>query len=256
MCVPRNPFESAQTARFNNPKVLSLLQTMSSIVLPCRRGCPAGMKYHKYICRQRTTAPALRPIRTTTRHTLHARVPCRSPHPSPMHPWRLRGGGGGRTRKMAPKKRKTFTPGCVCVCVCVCVYVSGLDTWIWHLIFHKHKGMLWNISMEEYQHANRSGQKVNVCVLRACLSELPCMFDFLVCLALCMSQLYPELRGLTSVLWVTVGLVACACDHMANRPNVGSLEVAAKMSPCHRTHRVLVLCGTSRQPVHAQARGT
>ena len=29
VCVPRNPFESAQTARFNNPKVLSLLQTMS-----------------------------------------------------------------------------------------------------------------------------------------------------------------------------------------------------------------------------------
>ena len=39
VCVraPRNPFESAQTARFNNPKVLSLLQTMSSIVLPCSR---------------------------------------------------------------------------------------------------------------------------------------------------------------------------------------------------------------------------
>ena len=33
--------------------VLSLLQTMSSIVLPCRRGCPAGTRRHKYEYRQR-----------------------------------------------------------------------------------------------------------------------------------------------------------------------------------------------------------
>ena len=91
MCLPRNPFESAPTARFNDPKVLPLLQTMSPTVLPCRRGCPAGTEHHMYTCRQRTKAPALRTIRTTARHTLHARVPYRSPHPSPMHPWRLRG---------------------------------------------------------------------------------------------------------------------------------------------------------------------
>ena len=42
VCAPRNPFESAPTVRFNNPKVLALLQTMSLIVLPSRRGCPAG----------------------------------------------------------------------------------------------------------------------------------------------------------------------------------------------------------------------
>ena len=95
VCVPRNPFKSAPTARFNNPKVLSLLQTISSIVLPCRWGCPAGTRRHKYRCRQRPTAPALRTINTTARHTLHARVPYRSPHPSPMHPWRLKGRGGG-----------------------------------------------------------------------------------------------------------------------------------------------------------------
>jgi len=48
VCAPRNPFESPPTARFNNPKVLSLLQTMSSTVLPCRRGCPAGTRRHTY----------------------------------------------------------------------------------------------------------------------------------------------------------------------------------------------------------------
>ena len=37
VCVraPRNPFESAQTARFNNPVVLSLLQTMCVCVCVC-----------------------------------------------------------------------------------------------------------------------------------------------------------------------------------------------------------------------------
>ena len=103
VCVPRNPFESAPTARFNNPKVLPLLQTMSSIVQPCRWGCPAGTRLHIDRCRQRTTAPALRTIRTTTRHTLHARVPYRSPHPSPMHPLRLKG-RGGYTRPMVAVK--------------------------------------------------------------------------------------------------------------------------------------------------------
>ena len=76
VCVPRNPFESAPTARFSIPKVPPLLQTMSSSVQPCRRGCPAGTRLHIDICRQRTTAPALRTIRTTARHTLHARVLC------------------------------------------------------------------------------------------------------------------------------------------------------------------------------------
>ena len=66
--LPRNPFESAPTARFNNPKALPLLQTVSSSVQPCRRGCPVGTRRHKYRCRQRTTAPALRTIRTTARH--------------------------------------------------------------------------------------------------------------------------------------------------------------------------------------------
>ena len=97
VCVPRNPFESAPTAGFNNPKVLPLLQTMSSSVQPCRRAWPVGTRLHIDRCRQRTTAPALRTIRTTATHTLHARVPYRSPHPSPMHPLRLS----------------------VCVCVCV-----------------------------------------------------------------------------------------------------------------------------------------
>ena len=51
------------------------LQTMSSSVQPCRRGCPAGTRLHIDRCRQRTTAlSALRTIRTTARHTLHARV--------------------------------------------------------------------------------------------------------------------------------------------------------------------------------------
>ena len=34
VCVPRNPFESAPTAWFNNPKALSVLQTMSPNVQP------------------------------------------------------------------------------------------------------------------------------------------------------------------------------------------------------------------------------
>ena len=107
VCVPRNPFKSAPTARFNNPKVLPLLQTMSSSVQPCRRGCPVGTRLHIDRCRQRTTAPALRTIRTTSRHTLHARVPYRSPHPSPMHPLRLKRGGGrggAYTGRMAAEK--------------------------------------------------------------------------------------------------------------------------------------------------------
>ena len=36
MCVPRNPFESAPTARFNNPKVLSLLQTNHTVCVCVR----------------------------------------------------------------------------------------------------------------------------------------------------------------------------------------------------------------------------
>ena len=40
VCVPRNQFNHAQTERFNNPTVLPLLQTMSSLGLgfawPCR----------------------------------------------------------------------------------------------------------------------------------------------------------------------------------------------------------------------------
>ena len=35
VCVPRNLFESAPTARFNNPKVLPLLQTMCVCVCVC-----------------------------------------------------------------------------------------------------------------------------------------------------------------------------------------------------------------------------
>ena len=156
--APRNPFESAPTTRFNNPKVLPLLQTMSLSVQPCRRGCPAGTRLHIDRCRQRTTAPALRTIRTTATHTLHARVPYRSPHPSPMHPLGLKGWGegGAKPGTWLPRKNNldgmqivTFqapppdsnlalsgwraTPGrlyhteevCVCVSMCVCVCVSG-----------------------------------------------------------------------------------------------------------------------------------
>ena len=86
-------------ARFNNPKVLSLLQTMSSIVLPCRRGCPVGTRRHKYRCRQRTTALALRTIHTTARHIacLCARpLPTSQPHAS------LETQGGGGARYWAP----------------------------------------------------------------------------------------------------------------------------------------------------------
>ena len=53
VCVPRNPFESAQTARFNNPKVLSLLQTMSSTVLcvcVCVCMCVHACMLHTCMC--------------------------------------------------------------------------------------------------------------------------------------------------------------------------------------------------------------
>ena len=156
--APRNPFESAPTTRFNNPKVLPLLQTMSLSVQPCRRGCPAGTRLHIDRCRQRTTAPALRTIRTTATHTLHARVPYRSPHPSPMHPLGLKGWGEGGAKPgtwlprknnldgmqivtfQAPPRIRTWhypagvqRPGdytilkrCVCVCLCViCTFRGG-----------------------------------------------------------------------------------------------------------------------------------
>ena len=121
-----------------------------SIVQPCGGGArPETL--HNYRCRQCTTAPTLKTIHETTRHTLDARVPYGSPHPVPMHPLRLRGGEGRlwlglgpppRSKQAKPpekpsNRRNTATIkqcvcvcvracGCVGVCMCVCVCVWGV----------------------------------------------------------------------------------------------------------------------------------
>ena len=96
VCAPRNPFESAQTARFNNPKVLSLLQTMSSTVLPF---CPAGgaaQRASSTISTYAANAPRLLPSEPSAQqqHT-HCMLVCpTAPHiPAPCIP-RDSGGWG------------------------------------------------------------------------------------------------------------------------------------------------------------------
>ena len=94
VCVPRESIQSCSNCEVQQFYVPTTTANHKFIACPAG-GLPrrAGSRL-TYSRRQHTTAHALRTRRETSRHTLHARVPYRSPHPRPMHPWEGRGGGG------------------------------------------------------------------------------------------------------------------------------------------------------------------
>ena len=105
VCVCVNPFEFAQTARFNNPKVLALLQTMSSTVLPCK-GLPSGHE-----APYAANAPRLLPSEPSARQQdTHYTLVCpTTPHiPAPCIPGDSGGGGGAGLRAKRQEKGKTL----------------------------------------------------------------------------------------------------------------------------------------------------
>ena len=71
--------------------------TLSSLFSPAVGATHCAKTFRIYSCRQHTTARALNTMHETTRHTLLACVPYRSPHPSPCIPTDT--GGGGLTEK-------------------------------------------------------------------------------------------------------------------------------------------------------------
>ena len=67
------------------------------------------------------------PHRETTRHTLHACVPYRSPQSAPMHPWKTGGGGaGGWVFAFACACACPYVRACVRLCVRVCARMYGV----------------------------------------------------------------------------------------------------------------------------------
>ena len=115
VCVPRYPFQSCSNCEVQHSYILPLLQTISSVFGPAGGQPIQALDLHMYrVLPTHHSSWPCKPQRETTRHTLHARVPYRSPQTIPMRPCERRWGGGGH-----PSTEKNLY-SCVCVCVCVC----------------------------------------------------------------------------------------------------------------------------------------
>ena len=123
MCVfvPRHPFHSAQTARFNRPTFLPLLQTMS-LVFGRAGGAALTGSGSPYV-RQHTTAPD--PQNPPQDNNIHIACACALPF-----------------HKYNPN---ASLETCVCVCVCVCACARAVCVYA--------KAVIQSCSKSEVQHS-------------------------------------------------------------------------------------------------------